>query len=76
MSKRLPALKPAQVLRALQRGGFYVCRIRGSHHYLKHPDDPSLLICVPLHDGDLKRGTLQSIIDQSRLSTEDFLNLL
>ena len=76
MSNRLPAVKPAQVLRALQRAGFYICRIRGSHHYLKHGSKPDILVCVPLHTADLKRGTLQSIIDQTGLSVDEFIELL
>ena len=31
MSSRLPALTPRQVLRALQRAGFFVHHVRGSH---------------------------------------------
>jgi predicted RNA binding protein YcfA (HicA-like mRNA interferase family) len=76
MSQHLPALKPAKVLRALQRAGFYIHHVKGSHHYLKHPDKPELRITVPVHGSDLKRRTLMSIIDQTDLSVEEFLDLL
>src|ERR1039458_6574409 len=37
MSQHLPALRPAKVLKALQRAGFYIHHTKGSHHFLKHP---------------------------------------
>jgi predicted RNA binding protein YcfA (HicA-like mRNA interferase family) len=76
MSQHLPALKPAKVLQALQRAGFYIHHIKGSHHYLKHRDRPNLRVTVPVHGSDLKRRTLMSIIDQAGLSVEEFLDLI
>lgn len=76
MSQHLPALKPAKVLRALQRAGFYIHHVKGSHYYLKHPDKPALRVTLPFHGGDLKRRTLISIIDQAGFSVEEFLTLL
>jgi predicted RNA binding protein YcfA (HicA-like mRNA interferase family) len=76
MSQHLPALKPAKVIRALERAGFYIHHVKGSHHFLKHPDKPQLRVTVPLHGSDLKRRTLMSIIDQAGLSVEEFLNFV
>ncbi len=76
MSQRLPALKPREVLRALQRAGFFVHHTTGSHYILKHPDKPALRISVPYHSKDLKRRTLESIIKQAGLTTEEFLKFL
>jgi len=76
MSQHLPALKPAKVLRALQRAGFYIHHIKGSHYYLKHPDNPELRVTLPFHSADLKRRTLTSIIDQAGFSVEEFLKFL
>lgn len=76
MSQHLPALRPVKVLKALQRAGFYVHHIKGSHHFLKHPDRPDLRVTVPVHNDDLKRKTLVSIIDQAGCSVEEFLELL
>jgi predicted RNA binding protein YcfA (HicA-like mRNA interferase family) len=76
MSQHLPALKPAEVLRALQRAGFYIHHTKGSHYYLKHPDKPGLRVTVPFHGKDLKRRTLTSIIDQAGFSIEAFLEFL
>jgi predicted RNA binding protein YcfA (HicA-like mRNA interferase family) len=76
MSRRLPAAKPKEVLRALQRAGFFVHHVSGSHYVLKHEAQPQLRVTVPLHNKDLKRKTLSSIIQQSGLTTEQFLELL
>ena len=76
MSQHLPALKPAQVLRALQRAGFFIHHTKGSHHILKHPDRPQLRVTLPFHGTDLKRRTLTTIVDQAGMSIEQFLDLL
>jgi predicted RNA binding protein YcfA (HicA-like mRNA interferase family) len=56
MSPRPPALRPGEVIRALERAGFFLHHTTGSHHYFKHPDKPGRLVTVPVHPGDLKRG--------------------
>jgi len=38
MSGKLPALTGAEVIRALEREGFAVVRVRSSHHFLRHSD--------------------------------------
>jgi predicted RNA binding protein YcfA (HicA-like mRNA interferase family) len=76
MSGRLPALKPRQVLGALQRAGFVVHHTTGGHYVLKHPDKPALRVTVAYHNRDLKRRTLESIIEQARMTIEEFLEFL
>jgi predicted RNA binding protein YcfA (HicA-like mRNA interferase family) len=76
MSAKLPALKPRVVLRALQRAGFFVHHTSGSHHILKHSDKPGFRVTVAYHNRDLKRRTLESIIEQAGLTAEEFLEYL
>ena len=76
MSRQLPTLKPREVIRALERAGVRLLRVKGSHHYFQHPGHPELLICVPVHPGDLKRPVLRSILRQADLTVDAFLNLL
>jgi predicted RNA binding protein YcfA (HicA-like mRNA interferase family) len=72
-----PALTGRDVVRALQKAGFVVIRISGSHHRLEHPGDPSRTTTVPVHAGKtLKRGTLRGIIKQAGLTVDEFLALL
>ncbi len=63
-------------MRALQRAGFDVVHIRGSHHYLRRPDHPRLVV-VPVHGKrDLPAGTLRSILRQAELTREELQELL
>jgi predicted RNA binding protein YcfA (HicA-like mRNA interferase family) len=71
---RLPAFKPREVVRALERAGFSVVRVRGSHYQLANPAN-GRRVTVPYHTRDLSRGTLNAILHQSGLTAEDFLKL-
>ncbi len=76
MTQRLPALKPKAVLRALQRAGFIVHHATGSHYILKHPNRPTARVTLPYHNKDLKRRTLETVVEQSGLTREEFPELL
>lgn len=70
---KTPALKPKQVTRILVKAGFCFERQKGSHQiYIKN----KVGITVPVHNKDLKIGTLRSIIGQSGLTLKEFLDLL
>jgi predicted RNA binding protein YcfA (HicA-like mRNA interferase family) len=72
----LPVVTPRQLIRALERAGFSMHHIRGSHHYLRHPTKPGVLVTVPFHGRDLKRGTLRSILRQAGISVAELVDLL
>ena len=76
MSRKLPALKPRAVMRALEQAGLVLVRITGSHHIYEHPGRPGRIVPVPLHNRDIKRGTLHNILRQAELTEEEFLDLL
>ena len=73
MTVKLPMLRPRRVIRALERNGFSVHHVSGSHYILKKD---GLRVTVPYHNKDLKPGTLRSIIGQAGLTVEEFLDLL
>ncbi|MGQ0664567.1 MAG: type II toxin-antitoxin system HicA family toxin [Pseudomonadota bacterium] len=73
---RLPTLTPRNMIRVLERNGFYLHRSKGSHGIYKHRDDPSLRVVVPYHGTDLAPGTLRSIIKDAGFTVEEFLKLL
>jgi predicted RNA binding protein YcfA (HicA-like mRNA interferase family) len=50
-----------------------VHHIKGSHHSLRHPNKPELRMVVRK---DLPLGTIRSIIKQSGLTEEEFLDLV
>ncbi|RZU50404.1 putative RNA binding protein YcfA (HicA-like mRNA interferase family) [Krasilnikovia cinnamomea] len=56
-------------MRALERHGFKVARVRGSHHILRHADGRGTT--VPVHGGrDVARGTLRGILNDVGLTIE------
>ncbi len=70
---KLPVLKPKEVIRALLRAGFVFERQKGSHKlYMKE----NHAITISYHNKNIKPKTLQSIIKQSGLELEEFINLL
>ena len=75
MTKRLPAVRPQQVIRALERAGWEVQRQRGSHVSLKKQRIP-FIVTVPLHRRDVPRGTLAAIIKDAGLTIDEFTRLL
>ena len=67
---KLPRLTGSEMLRFLEREGFEVVRIRGSHHFLQKEN---LRTSVPAHAGkDLKVGTLRSILRDIQMSPVEF----
>jgi predicted RNA binding protein YcfA (HicA-like mRNA interferase family) len=75
MNQRLPALTAREAIRALERAGFVALRTSGSHCRLVHASDPVRKVTVPIHSGDLKRGTLRGIIAQAGLTVAEFIAL-
>lgn len=70
---KLPALKPRQVVKIIERAGFVFVRQKGSHRiYVKD----SLGVIIPIHNKDIRKGTLKSIIKQSGITLEEFVELI
>ncbi len=67
---RLPAVSGKDLIKILtKRFGFRVLRQRGSHVTLT---DDSSFITVPLHP-ELDKGTLRAVLNDAKISREDFL---
>jgi predicted RNA binding protein YcfA (HicA-like mRNA interferase family) len=75
VTPRLPAVTPRQVVRGLERCGWKLDRIKGSHHVFRHPDQTHRVV-VPMHGRDLAKGTLNQIVSASGLDRAEFLKLL
>jgi len=74
---RLTGISGKSVLRALERAGFRLERVTGSHHVLRRPGVAGSKVILPLHGAhDLPPGTLRNIISQSGLTVEEFMALL
>ena len=66
-----PAVTGQQAIRALRRMGFAVLRIKGSHHFLQHPDGRCTV--VPVHRGEtIGRGLLMQILKDCELERDEF----
>ena len=77
MSKKLPALKPKTIVKALLRAGFFIHHQKGSHIHLRHTIKTHLRITIPYHQNfDLPPSIVNSIIKQAEMSKEEFLDLL
>jgi predicted RNA binding protein YcfA (HicA-like mRNA interferase family) len=71
----LPAVSGSKVVKALERAGFTVARISGSHHVLRHPD--GRVVVVPVHPGrDMAKGTLRSVLTLVGMTADDLRKLL
>ena len=68
---RLPRLRGREVLAALRRAGFVVLRVKGSHHFLQHPDGRRTV--VPVHSGEtIGLGLLNKILKDVEMEIAEF----
>ena len=72
--EKLPSLKPREVIRILEKAGWYVKRQTGSHVIMVN-ERLKKALPIPFHTRDLKTGTLHGIIKRSGMSKEEFLKL-
>ena len=73
---KLPVVKASEVLKALQKAGFRIHHQTGSHARLMHSARRELKVTVPVHSGDVPKGTLKRILKQADLSIDEFLSLI
>jgi predicted RNA binding protein YcfA (HicA-like mRNA interferase family) len=72
---KLPLVSGREVVRALAKIGYERDRQRGSHIVLRQVAEPHRRLTVPDHD-EIAKGTLRSIIRESGLTVEEFVDLL
>ncbi len=72
---RMPRIKGKELIRALEREGFHVDRMRGSHVFLKHSDGRAT--AVPVHSREtLGPGLLRSILRDVEMTAEQLISIL
>ncbi|NIT36936.1 MAG: addiction module toxin, HicA family [candidate division Zixibacteria bacterium] len=69
----LPIVSGKEVVKALQRAGYFIRRQRGSHVRMYHNTKPP--VTVPLAK-TIKKGTLRKIPRAAELEPADFVKLL
>ena len=67
---KLPSLSSRKVIQILEKKGFILDRMKGSHRIYYHPDTKRRVV-VPFHKKDLPRGTLLEILKQAGVDKED-----
>ena len=74
MAKQI-SISGKALIKILEREGFQVVRINGSHHRLKHPD--GRVTTVPVHKNDiLPKGLLSKIVRiDLEIDWEEFIKL-
>jgi predicted RNA binding protein YcfA (HicA-like mRNA interferase family) len=69
----LPTISGLEAISVFERFGFYVDRIRGSHHIMKREGHPHILT-VPVHGNKpLKRGTLRGLVRAAGITVDEFV---
>ena len=72
---RLPRVTGIEAIAALRKAGFEVARIKGSHHFLHHPDGRRTV--VPVHAGEtIGPGLFAAILRDCELERYEFIALL
>ena len=60
----ITTMNSKQVIKKLEADGWYLARVKGSHHQFKHASRPGL-VTVKHPDGDIPKATLYSIERQA-----------
>ena len=71
---KLPTLTPQKIITILERRGFVLDRIKGSHHIFYHTETKRRVI-VPVHRKDLPVGTLVEILKQAGIERDELRDL-
>ena len=72
---RLPRLPGRAIIAALERAGFVVIRVKGSHHRLQHSDGRATT--VPVHGTEIVGpGLLSKILRDCEITSDEFDRLV
>jgi predicted RNA binding protein YcfA (HicA-like mRNA interferase family) len=71
---KLSPLTPQKVIRILEKKGFVLDRVSGSHHIYYHPETKRRAV-IPVHKKDLPKGTLLEILKQAGISKSELKKL-
>jgi len=75
MSK-IPSLTAKKIIKVLQKAGFVKDRQKGSHLILVNPKTKARTV-IPVHQGrTIKKPLVKAIINNAKLSVEEFLEML
>ena len=67
----MTSITPKKLLKFLEGNGFYVSRQSGSHLILHTKKDKTKRVTLPIHNKDLKQGTLTSVLNQAGIEKKE-----
>ena len=75
MIDSIKPLSARKVIRALENIGFRQIRQKGSHLFMRHPDERITLI--PIHPGEkIGKGMIRKIINDAELTRDEWFELI
>jgi predicted RNA binding protein YcfA (HicA-like mRNA interferase family) len=75
VTPKLPTATAKDLVRVAERLGFVFRRQRGSHAIYVRESDQARVV-IPMHKGEIKRKTLRAIVQDLKISLEEFGNTL
>jgi len=72
---KLPAVRPREIIRFLERNGFVLDHTSGSHFIYYHPGSKRRAV-VAQHNRDIPKGTLISLLREAGFTREELLEFL
>ena len=77
MADPIKRVSGRRLIRALERRGWHVERVKGSHHITRHPEQRQVTLSVPVHGNvTLPVGTLASILKDAGISADEFSEMV
>ncbi len=71
----LPQVSGLELRPALEKLGWEVERTTG-HWQMSHPARPGMVVAIPMHRGDVKQGTLRSILRSTGVGEAELRKVL
>jgi predicted RNA binding protein YcfA (HicA-like mRNA interferase family) len=72
---KLPTVKPRGVIQFLERNGFELDHVSGSHFIFYHPVSRRRAV-VPRHNRDMPKGTLVALLREAGFTRDELVRFL
>jgi predicted RNA binding protein YcfA (HicA-like mRNA interferase family) len=72
---KLPCISPEELGQVLERCGFELEWIKGSHHFYHNPETKRSTV-VPFHGNDVPKGLLNEILKAAGISWEELFKAM
>jgi len=73
---KLPAVSGKEVIKALEKEGFFVVSQKGSHVKLRKDENASVTTVIVPNHKTIKTGTLKAILRQASIEPKRFLEVI